>query len=117
MVAAFRGLDAEGLLLYPEGPLLARVVAIPCADWTPEMIVGMAHGVPPQAQFGRRLSESGCQVMILMLIDRAQRNATKHERPGMVRQFLLPILPLLTDNLDGFKLLDSLLGYANPWED
>ena len=34
------GLDAEGLLLRPEGSPLARVVAIPDADWTPEMLVG-----------------------------------------------------------------------------
>ena len=71
VVADFGGLDAEGLLLHPEGTPLARVVAIPDADWTPEMIVGMAPGVPPEAQFARRMAESGCQVMIPMLIDRA----------------------------------------------
>ena len=64
VVADFDGLDAEGLLLQPEGKPVARVVAIPDADWTPEMLVGLAPGVPPAAQFARRLAENGCQVMI-----------------------------------------------------
>jgi hypothetical protein len=35
------GLDAEGLLLDPEGTPAADVVALPDADWTPEMLVGL----------------------------------------------------------------------------
>jgi dienelactone hydrolase len=71
VVADFDGLDAEGLLLQPDGKAVARVVAIPDADWTPEMLVGLASGVPPEAQFARRLAENGCQVMIPVLINRA----------------------------------------------
>jgi dienelactone hydrolase len=71
VVADFDGLDAEGLLLQPERRPVARVVAIPDADWTPEMIVGMASGVPSVAQFGRRLAENGCQVIIPTIINRA----------------------------------------------
>ena len=71
VVADFDGLEAEGLLLQPDGPPVARVVAIPDADWTPEMIVGMASGVRAEAQFGRRLVENGCQVLVPTLIDRA----------------------------------------------
>jgi hypothetical protein len=70
VVADFGGLDAEGLLLQPDGKPLARVVAIPDADWTPEMLAGLAPGVPPAAQFARRLAESGCQVMIPVLMNR-----------------------------------------------
>ncbi len=70
VVADFDGLNAEGLLLQPEGKPVARVVAIPDADWTPEMLVGLAPGVPPAAHFARRLAENGCQVMIPVLIDR-----------------------------------------------
>jgi len=70
VVADFDGLAAEGLLLQPEGKAVARVVAIPDADWTPEMLVGLALGVPPEAQFARRLAENGCQVMIPVLINR-----------------------------------------------
>src|ERR1035438_5853014 len=40
VVSDFGGLDAEGLLLQPEGYPVARVVAIPDADWTPEMLAG-----------------------------------------------------------------------------
>ncbi|MBZ5564119.1 MAG: dienelactone hydrolase family protein [Acidobacteriia bacterium] len=71
VVADFDGLDAEGLLLQPEGKPVGRVVAIPDADWTPEMLVGLSPGVPPEAQFARRLAENGCQVMIPLLINRA----------------------------------------------
>ena len=65
------GVHGEGLLLQPDGPPAARIVAIPDADWTPEMLVGLTLGVPPAAQFARRLAESGCQVVIPTLIDRS----------------------------------------------
>ena len=68
--AGFGGLNAEGLLLQPAGRTLARVVAIPDADWTPEMLVGLATGVPAVAQFARRLAENGCQVLVPLLINR-----------------------------------------------
>jgi dienelactone hydrolase len=67
----FEGVHGEGLLLQPDGPAAARVVAIPDADWTPEMLVGLTPGVAPAAQFARRLAESGCQVVIPTLIDRS----------------------------------------------
>lgn len=70
VVADFDELDAEGLLLQPKGKAVARVVAIPDADWTPEMLVGLAPGVPPGAQFARRLAENGCEVLIPVLINR-----------------------------------------------
>jgi dienelactone hydrolase len=66
----FDDVEAEGLLLEPEGPPKARIVAIPDADWSPEMLVGMAAGVEPFAQFARHLAENGCQVIIPVLIDR-----------------------------------------------
>jgi len=47
----------------------------------------------------------------------AERETAEHKRAGVVSQFLLPILALLADHLDGFQLLDGLLGDANPWED
>ena len=65
------GVDAEGLLLEPAGAPLARVVALPDADWSPEMLVGLAPGVPSEAQFARRLAEQGCAVLIPTLINRA----------------------------------------------
>ncbi|HZY87308.1 MAG TPA: hypothetical protein VFE78_20905, partial [Gemmataceae bacterium] len=64
------GVDGEGLLLEPKGKAAACVVALPDADWTPEMLVGLAPGVPKEAQFARRLAENGCRVLVPVLIDR-----------------------------------------------
>jgi len=64
------GLEAEGLLLKPERAARAHVVALPDADWTPEMLAGLAAGVPATAQFARRLAEQGCEVLIPVLINR-----------------------------------------------
>ena len=75
VVADFGGLDAEGLLLQPERRPAARVVAIPDADQSPEMLAGLAPGIPPAAQFARRLAENGCQVVIPVLIDRSDTYA------------------------------------------
>jgi dienelactone hydrolase len=64
------GVDAEGLLLEPEGKPGACVVALPDADWTPEMLIGLAPGVSKESQFARRLAENGCRVLVPTLIDR-----------------------------------------------
>jgi dienelactone hydrolase len=66
----FEGVDGEGLLLEPKGKVVAQVVAIPDADWTPEMLVGLAPGIPKESQFARRLAENGCRVVVPVLIDR-----------------------------------------------
>lgn len=66
----FCGLQAEGLLLKPEAVARARVVALPDADWTPEMLAGLTAGVPAAAQFARRLAEQGCEVLVPVLINR-----------------------------------------------
>src|SRR5581483_3725826 len=64
------GVYGEGLLLEPDRPPVARVIAIPDADWSPEAIAGLSPGASPAAQFARRLAESGCQVLVPVLIDR-----------------------------------------------
>lgn len=64
------GVDAEGLLLEPNEKPRALVVAVPDADWTPEMLVGLADGFPEKSQYARRLAENGCRVLVPMLIDR-----------------------------------------------
>ena len=66
----FEGVDAEGLLLEPSGRVAAQVIALPDADWTPEMLVGLTPGISMQAQFARRLAENGCRVLVPVLIDR-----------------------------------------------
>ncbi|HTK76486.1 MAG TPA: dienelactone hydrolase family protein, partial [Gemmataceae bacterium] len=64
------GVEGEGLLLVPANKVVAGVVAIPDADWTPEMIAGLAPGVAAESQFARRLAENGCCVVVPTLIDR-----------------------------------------------
>jgi len=67
----FEGVFGEGLWLQPKGTVLARIVAIPDADQTPEMLAGLAPGLPAEAQFARRLAENGCEVIVPVLIDRS----------------------------------------------
>lgn len=64
------GVTAEGLWLRPTGAPLARVIAIPDADWTPEMFAGLETGVDSINQLPRRLLEAGCEVLIPTLINR-----------------------------------------------
>lgn len=66
----FDGVWGEGLLIQPKGEVIARVVALPDADQTPEQIAGLAPGVAPEAQFARRLAEHGCLVLVPTLISR-----------------------------------------------
>ncbi len=63
------GVTAEGLLLVP-ATLRAGVVALPDADWTPEMFCGVSDGLSESVQFVRRLAEAGCLVAIPTLISR-----------------------------------------------
>jgi dienelactone hydrolase len=64
------GIEAEGLLLQPPGRPAGRVVAVPDADQTPEMLAGLTDGSSPESQFARRLAENGCLVLVPTLIDR-----------------------------------------------
>ena len=64
------GVTAEGLLLVPE-TVRAGVVALPDADWTPEMFCGLSAGLPESIQLVRRLAETDCLVAIPMLISRS----------------------------------------------
>jgi dienelactone hydrolase len=68
---AIRGIYGEGLLLVPNSPKGVDVIALPDADQTPEMICGLVEGVPPKAQFARRMAETGCRVVVPVLVSRA----------------------------------------------
>ena len=86
--AAFGDVHGEGLLLKPaasgdlpgsakgsragdrEDQPRGYVVAIPDADQTPEQLVGLEVGTPPEQQFARRLAESGCVVVVPALVNR-----------------------------------------------
>ncbi|MEX2168655.1 MAG: hypothetical protein WD851_05065 [Pirellulales bacterium] len=65
------GITAEGLLLQPREPPVARVVALPDADWTPEMFAGIAEGLGNHHPIARQLAANGVQVIVPTLISRA----------------------------------------------
>jgi len=71
------GVHGEGLLLRPLGTPRGRIVALPDADWTPEVFCGLAPGVPEQAQIPRQLAETGFLVVVPVLIDRSDRFSGK----------------------------------------
>ncbi len=68
----FDEVEGEGLLLDPidNQSAIAQVIAIPDADWTPEMVTGITDELPESAQFARRLAELGCRVVVPLLINR-----------------------------------------------
>lgn len=66
----FEGVHGEGLWLLPKMNVVARVVAVPDADQTPEQVAGLAPGLPAERQFARRLAEHGCEVLVPVLVNR-----------------------------------------------
>ncbi|MGH7971889.1 MAG: alpha/beta hydrolase family protein, partial [Limisphaerales bacterium] len=64
------GVLGEGLWVRPKTAPLARIIALPDADQTPEMVTGLAPGLAPERQFARRLAENGCEVLVPVLVDR-----------------------------------------------
>lgn len=64
------GVTGEGLLLQPRSTPRARVVALPDADWTPEMSVGLVAGIENHQPVALRLAEHGVQVVVPTLISR-----------------------------------------------
>ncbi len=67
---ALEGLDGEGLLIEPRAEPTAFVIAIPDADWTPEMLAGLVPDGPAGADFACRLARQDCAVLIPTLISR-----------------------------------------------
>lgn len=64
------GVDGEGLLVQPVRETIARVVAVPDADQSPEELLGLAPGLPPERQWARRLAENGLELVIPVLVRR-----------------------------------------------
>jgi dienelactone hydrolase len=75
----------EGLLLQPKTPPRGELVALPDAAQTPEQIIGLSAGVVPEAQWARRLAESGFEVVVPVIIDRTSR-WSGHPDIGMTEQ-------------------------------
>ena len=68
---AFGDVHGEGLLCEPTGRKpAADVIAIPDCEQTPEQLLGLTEGVPAASQFARRMAESGCRVIVPVLINR-----------------------------------------------
>jgi dienelactone hydrolase len=67
------GVFAEGLLLEPEGLALARVVVLPDADQTPEMLAGLEQPKPGSSPLALQLAQAGCQVLVPVVISRDDR--------------------------------------------
>ena len=85
----FDDVEGEGLLLDPiNGMWTSQIVALPDADWLPEMIAGVTEERPPGlhpvtrgttrfwetgkglSYFAGRLAEAGCRVVVPLLINR-----------------------------------------------
>ena len=70
---AFGDVNGTGLLLEPrpfDSKVIANIVAVPDSAQSPEQISGLQSGLIPELQFARRLAESGCRVVVPLLIDR-----------------------------------------------
>lgn len=100
---AFGDVHGEGLLLTPVGKKpLANVVAIPDADVTPEQIAGL-EPYPGGASYARRLAESGCRVVVPVLIDR--RLEARNGRAKLTsREFLYRGAFVLGRHLIGYEV-------------
>jgi dienelactone hydrolase len=111
---AVRDVHGEGLLLVPKGEKVADIIAIPDADQTPEQICGLAEGVPPESQFGRRLAENGCRVLVPMLINRQMSRRSPPGRPGNAnltnREYLYRPAFELGRHLIGYEVQKVLAG-------
>ncbi len=87
---AFADVTGQGLLLVPRGApasIRADVIALPDAEQCPEQLVGLLDGIARQSQFARRLAESGCRVLVPVLIDR--RLEKRNERAEVTsREFI-----------------------------
>ncbi|MBI3207659.1 MAG: alpha/beta hydrolase [Candidatus Solibacter usitatus] len=98
----------EGLLLQPAGNPVASVIALGDADWTPEMLAGLAPGLNAEMQFARRLAENGAQVLIPLLMDRkaTYSGAREYRMTNMPhREFLWRILYPLGRHIIGVEVM------------
>ena len=83
---AFRDVTGTGLLLEPRWrDVVANVVAIPDSGQIPEQIAGLSLGLTPELQYARRLAESGCRVVVPMLIDRQEKISRLTRREFLYR--------------------------------
>jgi len=60
----------EGILLDPKGDVTGNVVVIPDANQHPEQLAGMQTGLDASDETARLLAESGCRVVVPVVINR-----------------------------------------------
>ena len=64
------GVSGTGLWIEPKTKVVAQIIALPDASWTPEMYIGLSPGVSIDSQVPIKLANSGCRVIIPLLINR-----------------------------------------------
>ena len=110
--SALDRVHGEGLLLVPVGAApRANVIAIPDCEQSPEQLVGLGEGLPPASQYARRLAESGCRVLVPLLIDRTRggyAGVRLHQLTN--REFLYRSAFELGRHLIGYELQKILAG-------
>jgi dienelactone hydrolase len=105
------GVTADGLLLQPDAPPVARVIALPDADWTPEAFTGLREGVDPASQIPRRLAENGVQVIVPTLISRSDTwsgNPAIHFTNQTHREFIYRMAFELGRHIIGYEVQKTL---------
>jgi dienelactone hydrolase len=109
---AFGDVFGEGLLLNPtRAEPVANVVAIPDVSHTPEQLAGLVPGVPPASQYARRLAESGCRVLIPVLVDRQKKTRRPGKGPWLTsREFIYRPAFELGRHIIGYELQKVLAG-------
>jgi dienelactone hydrolase len=63
------GVTTEGILIEPTSKPIARVVAVPDADWSPEVVAGIVES-QGASNFAAQLALRGCQVYVPTIINR-----------------------------------------------
>ena len=64
--------------------IAAHIIVIPDADQTPEQLLGLSPGLPPESQVARRLAESGYHIIVPTLIDRSVK--ARHGRAKLTNR-------------------------------
>ena len=85
---AFGDVNGTGLLLEPnrsDHDVVANVIAIPDSTQSPEQIAGLQLGLVPELQYARRLAESGCRVVVPLLINRQEKISRLTRREFLYR--------------------------------
>ena len=83
-----------GLLVVPNTRAVARAVVVPDADQSPEQLLGLAPGIPPESRIAARLAEAGFELVLPVTISRAKlkttdsqlRNSDQTHREWIYRQ-------------------------------